>query len=132
SLIGLGVTQSYQWNKTAEEAQMHSADITLLQATLDSLLKNEDSCRRALGGPVFYGGPVNNVIAQIFQPDGADWPVRIYRPDNSVLFDSGTRFGKLTIAAISLRWLENLGAVPGLGNAYYVQMIITADTPTQT
>jgi len=72
---------------------------------LDSLLKNEASCRLALGGPAVYGGPAG-APAQSYNPaTGSD--LKIYANDGvSVFLDPAdparNTFGPLTIDSIRL------------------------------
>lgn len=138
-IVALVTVASYQLiilNKNSAESVMQDNDMTLLQTYTDRMLKQEASCRIALGGPLTYGG-ANRATAQTFDPainfgnSANPNPITLYQNDGATTFISATlplaspnnKFGKLTISGINL---IKISPVPNSTDTYLAQMFIGA------
>src|SRR5437870_2583655 len=65
SMVGAAAMQMFMINRNYAESVSDSTEISLLQTQIGRILQNDDSCRRALGGPVVYGAPATAVSQAI-------------------------------------------------------------------
>lgn len=103
--------------------------MSLLQGAIDSVMKNEQSCRIALGGPATFGG-APTPSAQTY--DGiSPAEIRLYQNDGVTPFLSSSSpyntFGMLTILGITLTPIR---LVPGATNVYFSQLTISGKKPS--
>jgi hypothetical protein len=134
-MVGMAVMQVHLLSKNYIAASAQHSDLTVLQGDIDSLLKEESSCRPALGGPAVFGGAATPsaqkfIPATNFTNSAKPNPIMLYQKNGSTPFISSTlpagnpanKFGKLTITAINLVLLR---AVPNSTDTFLVQMFIT-------
>jgi hypothetical protein len=133
-MIGAASMQMFLSNKQFAESELQSVQMMTLQGLADSVLKDEESCRLALGGPATFGGALSGLEQEMNPTPNAVSPIQIYNFDRSarlvsnIAGDPSSRFGKLQIQAVTLTTLyavpEN---VPGNPNIHFAQLTIAAN-----
>ncbi len=137
AIVSLAVLEYVLGYKQYAEHTVYQGDFNSLNAQIASIIQNEDSCRRTLGGALVYGGALQAPQVIPTTAIGDSHNVVLYYPQNVAgvppLFAGkvagiGSTWGRLRSVTMQLQIDDNNPAVLG-ANTYFGHFELRAHIP---